>query len=71
MTSLLKITAQPEKRDIFVKNGHESRDILGDLRKRYRCPREEIGKHGPHRQPIRLPSEKKKKNAFRMCDEYI
>ena len=58
---MLKITAQPEKRDIFVKNGNESRDVLGDSRKRYRCLREEIGKLGPHRQPIRLPSEKKQK----------
>ena len=27
---MLKITAQPEKRDICMKNGNESRDVLGD-----------------------------------------
>ena len=27
-----KITAQPEKRDICMKNGNESRDVLGDSR---------------------------------------
>ena len=62
---MLKNTAQPEKRDIFMKNGNESRDVLGDSRKRYRCLREEIGKHGPQREPIRLPSEKK--NTHTVC----
>ena len=28
--SLLKNTAQPEKRDIFMKNGNEGRDVLSD-----------------------------------------
>ena len=36
--SLLKNIAQPEKRDIFMKNGNEGRDVLSDSRKRYRCP---------------------------------
>ena len=44
-TSLLKNTAQPEKRDIFMKNGNESWDVLGDSRKRYRGPWAEIGKY--------------------------
>ena len=42
---LLKNTAQPEKRDIFMKNGNESWDVLGDSRKRYRGPWAEIGKY--------------------------
>ena len=37
MTSLLKNTAQLEKRDMFMKNGNEGRDVLGDSRKRYRA----------------------------------
>lgn len=49
-TSLLKITAQPEKRDVFMKNGNERRDVLGDSRKRYRCPWAEIGKYGPRKE---------------------
>ena len=40
---MVKNTFQPEKRDIFMKNGNESRDVLGDSRKRYRCPWAEIG----------------------------
>ena len=28
--SLLKNTAQPEKRDILMKNGNEGRDVLSD-----------------------------------------
>ena len=47
-------TAQPEKRDTFVKNDNEGRDVLDDSRKRYRCPWAEIGKYGPRREPIRL-----------------
>ena len=39
-------TAQPGKRDIFMKNRNEGRDVLGDSRKRYRCLWEEIGKYG-------------------------
>ena len=62
---MLKNTAQPEKGDIFVKNGNESKDVLDDSRKRYRCPWAEIGKYGPCKEPIRLqdslPSEIKKK----------
>ena len=58
---MLKNTAQPEKGDIFVKNGNESKDVLDDSRKRYRCPWAEIGKYGPCKEPIRLqdslPSE--------------
>ena len=54
LTSLLKNTAQPEKRDIFMKNGNESRDVLGDSRKRYRGPWAEIGKYWPGKEPIRL-----------------
>ena len=52
--SLIKNTAQPEKRDIFMKNGNESRDVLSDSRKRYRCSWAEIGKYGPRNEPIRL-----------------
>ena len=70
LTSLLKNTGQPEKRDIFMKNGNESRDVLGDSRKRYRCPWAEIGKYWPGKEPIRLqdllplpcPLKKKKQN---------
>ena len=42
-----------------MKNGNESWDVLGDSRKRYRCPRAETGKY------------EKKKNEYRTCDEYI
>ena len=51
---LLKNTAQPAKRGIFVKNGNESWDVLGDSRKRYRGPWAEIGKYWPGKEPIRL-----------------
>ena len=54
LTSLLKNTAQPEKRDIFMKNGNESRDVLGDSRKCFRGPWAEIGKYWPGKEPIRL-----------------
>ena len=37
-----------------MKNGNESRDVLGDSRKRYRCSWAEIGKYGPRKEPIRL-----------------
>ena len=55
-----------------MKNGNESRDVLGDSRKRYRGPWVEIGKYWPCKEPIRLqdslPSplrkKKKKKEAF-------
>ena len=36
------------------KNGNKGRDVLGDSRKRYRCPWVEIRKYGPHLKPIRL-----------------
>ena len=52
--SLLKNTAQPEKQDIFMKNGNESWDALGDSRKRYRSPWAEIGKYWLGNEPIRL-----------------
>ena len=42
---LLKNTAQPAKRGIFMKNGNEIWDVLGDSRKRYRGPWAEIGKY--------------------------
>ena len=35
--SLFKNTAQPAKRHILMKNGNETRDVLGDSRKRYRA----------------------------------
>ena len=35
---------QPDKQEMFMKNGNEGRDVLGDSRKRYRCPWAEIGK---------------------------
>ena len=38
----LKNTVQPEKGDIFMENGNDSWDVLGDSRKR--GPRAEIGK---------------------------
>ena len=38
---MLKNTAQPEKRDIFRKNGNEGWDVLGDSQKRSRGQREE------------------------------
>ena len=40
-----------------MKNGNESKDVLGESRKRYRCPWERIGKYWPGKE---LPSEKKK-----------
>ena len=42
---LLKNTAQPEKLDICMKNGNEGRDVLGDLRNRYRARGQR--KYGP------------------------
>ena len=39
--SWLQNTAQPEKRDIFMKNGTERGDVLSDSRKRYRGQRQE------------------------------
>ena len=35
--SLFKITTQPAKRHILMKNGNETRDVLGDSQKRYRA----------------------------------
>ena len=35
-----------------MKNDNESWDVLGDSRKRYRCPWAEIGKYGPRKEPI-------------------
>ena len=66
---LLKNTTQPEKRDIFMKNGNESWDVLGDSRKRYRGPWAEIGKYWPGKEPIRLQDLlpcplKKNKNVY-------
>ena len=66
---LLKNTAQPEKQDIFMKNGNESWDVLGDSWKRYRGPWAEIGKYWPGKEPIRLQDLlpcplKKKKRMF-------
>ena len=52
--SLLKNTAQPEKQDIFMKNGNESRDVHGNSQKRYRCLWAEIGKYRLQKEPIRL-----------------
>ena len=37
-----------------MKNGNESRVVLGDSRKRYRCSWAEIGKYRPRKEPIRL-----------------
>ena len=51
-TSLLKNTAQPQKRDMFIKNDNEGRDVLGDSRKHYRYPWVEIEKYGPRWEPI-------------------
>ena len=51
---MLKYTAQPEKRDVVMKNGNEVRDVLGDSQKRYRCPWAEKGKYRPRYEPIRL-----------------
>ena len=56
-TSLLKNTAQLEKRDIFMENGNESKDVIGDSRKRYRYPWAEIGKYWPGREPIKFLSD--------------
>ena len=53
-TRLLKSTAQPQKRNIFMKNGNKSWDVLGDSRKRYRGLWAEVGKYWPGKEPIRL-----------------
>ena len=37
-----------------MNNSNESRDVLGDSRKRYRCSWAEVGKYGPRKEPIRL-----------------
>ena len=64
-TSLLKNTAQLEKCDIFMKNGSEVRDVLGNSRKPYRFP---VGRDRKIRTALRTnqivaiatgPSEKK------------
>ena len=52
-----------------MKNGNESRDVLGDSRKRYRCPWAQIGKYGPRKEPIRLQDSlprplKKRKSPY-------
>ena len=54
LTCLLKNTAQPEKRDVFMKNGKEIWDVLGDSWKHYRGPWAEIGKYWLDKEPIRL-----------------
>ena len=63
---MLKYTAQPEKRDVVMKNGNEVRDVLGDSQKRYRYPWVEKGKYRPRYEPIRLhdslPGPLRKKN---------
>ena len=41
---LLRNTAQPDKSDIFMKNGNEIWDVLGDSQKRYCGPWAEIEK---------------------------
>ena len=71
---LLTNTVKPDKQEMFMKNGNEGRDVLVDSRKRYRCPWAEIGKFGPHREPIRsqdsLPCplrEKKVINSVIAC----
>ena len=43
-----------------MKNGNESWDVLGDSRKRYRCPRAETGKY----------EKKKKTNTVRATNIY-
>ena len=64
-------SVQPDKQEMFMKNGNEGRDVLGDSRKRYRCPWAEIGKYWPGKEPIRLQDSlpcplKKKKRIFTM-----
>ena len=51
---MLGNTAQPEKPDIFMRNGNEILDVLGDSQKRYFGPWAEIGKYSPGKEPIRL-----------------
>ena len=59
-----------------MKNGNESRDVLGDSRKRYRGPWVEIGKYWPCKEPIRLqdslpsPLRKKKKKKKLLLTAY-
>ena len=53
-----------------MENGTESRDVLGDSRKRYWGPWAEVGKYLPGKEPIRLQDSlpytlKKKKNLDR------
>ena len=49
MSLLKRLTAKLAKRNgKRRKNGNEGRDVLGDSRKRYRCPWVEIRKYGPH-----------------------
>ena len=49
-----KLVIGRKKRDIIMKNGNEGRNVLGDSRKRYRCPKAEIGKYGLRKETIRL-----------------
>ena len=61
-----------QDRGIFMKNGNESLDVLGDSQKRYRDPWVEIGKYWPGKEPIRLqdslPCPLKKKKMFKTHD---
>ena len=52
----LKLLPSRKKRDIFMKNGNERRDVLGDSRKRYRCRWAEIGNYGPRKEKKKLTS---------------
>ena len=50
---LLKILPS-RKNEMFMRNGNEIWDVLGDSRKRSRGPWAEIGKYWPGKEPIRL-----------------
>ena len=58
-----------------MKNDNESRDVLGDSRKRYLCPWAEIGKYRPRKGPIRLqdslPCPLKKKIMLNNTLEFV
>ena len=46
MTDVFVLKVLPEKRNVFMKNDNEAKDVLGDLRKRYRARGKRS--HSPH-----------------------
>ena len=65
--SLLKNIAQPEKRDIFMKNGNEGRDVLSDSREQ-RQENYTALRTKKTAGFVTVPSEKKVRCFIKECD---